>query len=152
MPDVDFRFLIRSINFKIDTLNKCLSDYGARYAAQKDDMIVPSIKALLEIKGAFNRDRLNFDYNERYDIIKYNINKLQPENESEEVKTMIEILKTIELYIAYYIKSVRELPDPEVETDSGTGGKRKSRKSRKGRKGRKGRKSRKTRKSRRARR
>jgi hypothetical protein len=115
-------------------------------------MIYPSIKALLEIQYAFNRDRLNFDYNERYGIIKYNINKLQPENESDEVKTMIEILKTIELYIAFYIKSVRELPDPEVETDSGTGGKRKSRKSRKSIKGIKSRKTRKSRKSRRARR
>ena len=147
MPFVDFNFLTTIINFQIEQLLKFLSDYGASYAGQKDDMIDPSIKALLEIKGVFNatdRERLNFDFNERYDVIKYNINKLEPENQDEAKSKMIEMLENIELSIDYYFKSYRELQDPESR-DSGTGGKRKSRKSRKGRKGRKFRKSRRAR-------
>ena len=123
----------------INELDEFLSSYLYFYETQ-GDIIEPTRKALLEIRNAVRGNNSSFEYNEKYGSIKYNINKLLPNNEHEYIKPrMLDLLEKIEQQIHEYFEFYNLAPHAV------TGGKRKSRKSRKSRKGRKGRKGRKSR-------
>jgi len=123
----------------INELDEFLSSYLSFYERQ-GDIIEPTRKALLEIRTAVRGNNSSFEYNEKYGSIKYNINKLVPNNEHEQIKPrMLDLLEKIEQQIHEYFEFYNLAPHAV------TGGKRKSRKSRKSRKGRKGRKGRKSR-------
>jgi len=123
----------------INELDEFLSSYLSFYERQ-GDIIEPTRKALLEIRNAVRGNNSIFEYNEKYGSIKYNINKLLPNNEHEYIKPrMLDLLEKIEQQIHEYFEFYNLAPHAV------TGGKRKSRKSRKSRKGRKGRKGRKSR-------
>ena len=137
---------VSKIFIDINELDDLLSSYLSFYPT-KADIIDPARKALFEIRSAVSLYNSSFEYNEKYGSIKYNINKLMPNNEHEQIKPrMLDLVEKIEQEIHEFFEFYNQFPLPE------TGGKPKTKKSRKGRKGRKGRKSRKSRKSRKVRR